>query len=89
MLDGYGYEQRDIGRKKYSNIDKIYDYVVLQIIDQYVLKIIVLFELKLFKIKQNGLCFIDNMYYDVIQYFVVVFIFIIEKKRYINESIFI
>lgn len=38
MLDGYGYEQRDIGRKKYSNIDKIYDYVVLQIIDEYVLK---------------------------------------------------
>lgn len=27
--DGYGYEQRDIGRKKYSNIDNIYDYVVL------------------------------------------------------------
>lgn len=70
----------DIGRKKYSNIDKIYDYVVLQTTDQYALKITVSLELKPPKTKQNGLRSTDNMHHDVTQYFVVVFILIIEKK---------
>lgn len=73
----------------YSNIDKIYDYVVLQTTDQYALKITVSLELKPPKTKQNGLRSTNNMHHDVTQYFVVVFILIIEKKRYINESIFI